>query len=465
MNDWASRRKNFYLILIVFFLSAITFYFFWNFWYTAPTCFDNIKNGDETGVDCGGSCSLVCKTGAIAPIVRWDPRIFEIENGVWSAVIYVENPNIESFASYFPYKFTVYDDQNNILAEREGATILPRNKTVGIFEGGILIPDGKKPRRTVFEQGKNIVWKRVGDAVSDIAVTHTPLLRLTSAPRVEAVIKNNDLNSVQNIELVAVVFDSKDNAVATSRTFIEEIKGDSSSEVFFTWPRPFDLGEIACEQPSNVVLAIDRSGSMASISKVPTEPLDSVKLAAKYFLGQLKEGDSAALVSFANDAFVESPLSIDFASVSKAIEDIFIHEDGTQYTNIADAVSQSSGVLAASSDSSRQGVLVLLTDGIANKPSAPKSKGEADDIAYAEKAALDASNILKSGGTKVYTIGLGEGIDEDFLKSVASSPENFFNSPSTTTLTSVYEKVSSSICKELPSRIEITYKVFGKEQQ
>lgn len=464
MNDWASRRKNFYLILIVFFLSAITFYFFWKFWYTAPTCFDRVKNGDETGVDCGGSCSLVCENGVISPIVRWDPRIFEIENGVWSAVIYVENPNIESFASYFPYKFTVYDDQNNILAEREGATILPKNRTVGIFEGGILIPEGKKPRRTVFEQG-NVVWKRVGDAASDISITHTPLLRLDSSPRVEAKIKNNDLENVQNIELVAVVFDSKDNAVATSRTFIEEIKGDSSSEVFFTWPKPFDLGEIACEQPSNVVLAIDRSGSMASISQVPTEPLDSVKLAAKYFLSQLREGDAVGLISFANDAFIESPLSFDFGLVSKTIEDIFIHEEGTQYTNIADAVIKSSGTLAASSDSSRQNILVLLTDGVANKPSAPNSKSEKEDLAFAAKAALEASNMLKSTGAEIYTIGLGKGIDENFLKSISSSPENFFNSPSTTTLGSVYEQISSSICKELPSRIEITYKVFGKEQQ
>jgi hypothetical protein len=29
----------------------------------APSCTDKVKNGDETGVDCGGSCMLKCAAG------------------------------------------------------------------------------------------------------------------------------------------------------------------------------------------------------------------------------------------------------------------------------------------------------------------------------------------------------------------------------------------------------------------
>jgi hypothetical protein len=34
---------------------------------SAPTCTDKAKNGDETGVDCGGSCALACPCDASAP--------------------------------------------------------------------------------------------------------------------------------------------------------------------------------------------------------------------------------------------------------------------------------------------------------------------------------------------------------------------------------------------------------------
>jgi hypothetical protein len=43
VSDWASRRKNIYLGALVFILSAVSFFIFWQFWYSTPTCFDNLK--------------------------------------------------------------------------------------------------------------------------------------------------------------------------------------------------------------------------------------------------------------------------------------------------------------------------------------------------------------------------------------------------------------------------------------
>lgn len=467
MNDWASRRKNIYLVLIVFVLSGVSFAIFWNFWYSKPTCSDGIQNGEETGVDCGGGCSLVCKAEALRPIVRWDPRLFEISPGNWSALIYVENPNIDSFASYAPYKFTIYDQNNSIVAVRSGATILPRNKTVGIFEGGIEIGVEIEPKRAVFEFGDNIRWQRVQTKDPEIKISHTPLLRLDTSPRVEATIENEEIDPIKNIELVAAVFDEADNAVATSRTFVEELSGGESTNVVFTWPRPFDLGVRACEKPSSVVLAIDRSGSMASLGSNPPEPLTSVKRAAEYFVSELKEKDSVGLVTFASVA--DSPVSLtqNFENLKELIGGISISGGGTQYTNISDAVKKTSEIFLLSesmSNKDHQKILVLLTDGVATKPDKPGgADSDAEQVFYAESVALSSALEVKKSGVVIYTVGLGRDINKDFLKSLASSPDNFFETPSTSTLSSVYNKISSSICKELPSRIEITYKIFGDQ--
>ena len=450
---------------IVLGLSAVAFAVFWNFWYQAPTCFDKLKNGDETGIDCGGSCSLICNADVIKPIVRWDPRIFEVNPGLWSVLVYVENPNTNADATYAPYSFTIYDENNAVLEKIEKATILPRNKTVGIFEGGIEVKGDKKPRRAVFELGDGIVWDKNQKKYDiTITITHSPLLRLDSTPRVEANVKNNSTEEIKNIELVIAIFDGSDNAIAASRTFIESLKKNEDTNVLFTWPRAFKLGSKACEKSSNVMLLLDRSGSMSSLNINPPEPLTTAKTAASSFVEQLGPRDRVGVVSFATKAKdpIDLNLTSDFNSAKTAIDSINIEASSTQYTNIYEALHsawQELGSAGVDDESSK--IVVLLTDGVANNPRDPKGHTEADDIKYAENAAIKESVNAKRDSISIYTIGLGNKINEPFLKTVASGDTNYFFAPSAANLEDIYKNISSYICEEIPARIEITYKVFG----
>lgn len=462
-SAWASRRKSVYLGLLVLVLTAVSFGIFWKFWYTTPTCFDGLKNGNETGVDCGGSCTLVCKADILKPIVRWDPRVFEVLPNLWSVLVYVENPNIDTVAVYAPYTFTLYDENNNIILTREGATVLPKNKTVGVFEGSISIDGGKKPKRATFDLRENIVWKKSSKKDSEISITHTPLLRLDSAPRVEANVKNNGIEDIKNIELVIAIFDGQDNAVAASRTFIPTLKKGENSNIFFTWPKPFDLGSKICEKPANIALLIDKSGSMSSISQNPPEPLTQSKMAAVSFIKQLTPNDSVSLISFATEASKPIDLSLtnDFASAEQAVDSIGIDKNGVQYTNIYDAIHSAwQELVTPRASTGATKVAVLLTDGVATHPKNPQGGSEAQDIKYAEGLALKEAESAKKDGLKIYTIGLGSGVNENFLKQIASEEQNYFFAPSAQNLESIYKNISSDICKEVPSRIEITYKIL-----
>lgn len=453
------------MTIVVLFLTAISFLIFWKFWYSAPTCFDGVKNNDESGIDCGGSCSLVCRAEVIQPIIRWDPRLFEILPGIWSSLVYVENPNIDSEAVYVPYTLTIYDEQNDILIKREGATVLPKNKTVGIFDGSIIMPEGKKPRRAIFELGKNIVWNKRISSEGKIKITHTPLLRLQSAPRVEANVKNEDIKDLKNIELVIAIFDGQDNAIAASRTFLENLKKGESESVFFTWPRPFELGSRVCERPSNVMLLLDKSGSMTSVSQDPPQPLTAVKDAAISFVKQLSVNDTVGIISFATEAQnpIDLPLTTDLVSAERAISLVEIEKDGVQYTNIYDALHFAWQELATPRAKEKASkIIILLTDGVATHPKSPDGRTEADDIKYAEDLALKESIEIKKDNVFIYSIGLGEKINEPFLKQIASSEENYFFAPTADDLKTIYKNISSDICKEIPARIEITYKILDQ---
>ena len=54
---------------VVVVLAGIIFSIFWSVFYRAPTCNDRVQNGDEKGIDCGGSCKNLCTSDALTPVV------------------------------------------------------------------------------------------------------------------------------------------------------------------------------------------------------------------------------------------------------------------------------------------------------------------------------------------------------------------------------------------------------------
>lgn len=449
---------------MVLIFSGIAFAIFWSFWHKTPTCFDKLKNGDESGVDCGGSCVLVCSDNVINPIIRWDPRMFEVMSGIWSVVVYVENPNTNVDATYAPYSFTIYDENNKVLEKRESATILPKNKTTAIFEGGMKFSNDARPKRAVFELDKNIVWKKNNEDAPELKITHGSLLNLDTAPRVEASVTNENSKEIKNIELVITIFDGMDNVIAASRTFVESLVKNENQNVFFTWPKPFELGTKACEKSSDVMLLLDRSGSMVSLGENPPEPLTTAKAAAVSFVGQLKPNDKIGVISFATNAKepIDLSLTSDFALAKDIIQSVEIEATSTQYTNVFSALNSSwQELISPRADEGFSKIVVLLTDGMATNPVDPQGKSEADNIKYAEDAALKEAIKVKDAGVTIYTIGLGDKINESFLENVASTKEDYFFAPSAANLLTIYKNISTDICNEVPARIEITYKIFG----
>ena len=74
------------------------------FFHKTPTCFDGVKNQNEKGLDCGGVCTRICSGDISTPIVMWQ-RVFQVTPGVYSAVAYIQNPNVLNR----PYKVLAND--------------------------------------------------------------------------------------------------------------------------------------------------------------------------------------------------------------------------------------------------------------------------------------------------------------------------------------------------------------------
>lgn len=205
------------------------------FFTTAPTCFDGKQNGTELGIDCGGSCALLCVDIAHEPTVLW-ARAFPTGATSYTAAAYIQNSNGGAGAKNVGYSFQLFDANNQLVVERDGVVNLPPVQTIPIIEPNINVGN-----RTVthvqfaFSQTPPAVWSKVLPAgVPPLHITQQNLS--ADASRLAAVVVNDNLSDVKNVTAAAVLFDSQGVARAASKSLITLIPAHSSTQLVFTWP-------------------------------------------------------------------------------------------------------------------------------------------------------------------------------------------------------------------------------------
>ena len=442
-RPWAFWRQVQYGTGFSLFWCAVIALVYFNVFYQSPTCFDNRQNGDERAVDCGGVCTRICAFDVETPSVKW-ARSFRVSDGQYNAVAYVENRNKTAASPAVPYTLKLYD-ADGVIAERSGTTILPPDSVYPIFEARI-ITNGRVPTQTFLELGEATMWVPASAGREQFTANSRTLTGADTRPRLEARITNNALVAADDVEVVATIFDARGNALTASRTFIDEFPARREATAVFTWPEPIAKTVRSCEIPTDVVIAIDLSGSMNNDSDTPPQPITSVLAAAKAFVGRLRSQDQASVVTFASSANVLQPLTTDAASVAATIAALKIDpKEETGNTNTGDALLRAGEELnSVRHNGEARKVLVLLTDGLATAPAK-------EPEAYAQAAAT----AVKAQGTEIFAIGLGASVNMDFIRSVASSEVQAYAALSVGQIDSIYKTITASLCEDGAAVIEI----------
>lgn len=443
-RPWAFWRRVQYLIGLSVLLFISTAGIYYGFIYTAPTCFDGVQNGLEAGIDCDGACLRICPFSVGNLDVKW-ARSFEVVPGQYNAVAYVVNPNKGAGVAELPYTFSLYDERG-LITERSGLTVLPPNSVYPIFEGRIET-NNRIPLQTQITFGDELVWLPAEEGSEQFEIVRRELSAVDSAtPRLDAILRNDAFTEATNVEVIAIIFDASRNALTASRTEIPYFAGRSSENVVFTWRQPIAKTLRSCEVPTDVVLAIDLSGSMNDDGGEPPEPISSVLTAAEAFVSRLNTQDQISIVTYATEAEVLSSLTSNKENSIETIKKLSIKpEEEVGSTNTGDALKRTTEEISSSrhSENARK-VLVLLSDGLAT---APKEEPEA--------YALTAAEELKKTGTQIFTIGLGNKVNADFMRQIASGPDNYHFAPSVSTLSRVYETITAAICENGAAVVEI----------
>lgn len=236
--SWAQRRKATYALSGLLIVLAILAFIAFRFFNKKPTCFDGIKNGAETGVDCGGTCQLLCPAEYTRPSVQWVRWSKVLGSGSYNVLVYANNPNVGVGANNVPYTYNIYDRSGVLLYSGMGSTYIPPSANFGVFNDRIDLHD-KVPARVSFNFDQNIVWQKINNKEINIIVVSKNLVNEDTAPKLEVALKNNDILPLQNIESIAVLYDQNDNAIEFSRTKIDSIDSEGTANIVFTWPEKF----------------------------------------------------------------------------------------------------------------------------------------------------------------------------------------------------------------------------------
>ncbi len=206
-------------------------------------------------------------------------------------------------------------------------------------------------------------------------------------------------------------------------------------------PQTFDSKRTSRVEGTDIVLALDISGSMASKDFSPNR-FEAAKEVAVKFVNQ-RSNDNMGLVVFAGESLSLMPLTYDRSALINAIQNVEMGDlvDGTA---IGDGLSSAINRLVSGKAKSKS--IILLTDGANNA---------------GQVAPMTAAQIAKSKGIKVYTIGVGTDgnikitdpygfstttletkIDEPSLKQIASVTNGkFFRAKDEKMLRQVFDEI------------------------
>lgn len=199
--------------------------------------------------------------------------------------------------------------------------------------------------------------------------------------------------------------------------------------------------------PTDIVLILDRSGSMAG------SPLANLKNGAKKFIdiidestdgaqdGQIGSGSHIGIVSFANTATQDTQLITSVSQLKDAVDSL----SAGGSTNHEDAFTKALQLFDPMSSNAK--VMVMFTDGVTT------AGGNPNTVATAAKAQ----------GVIIYCIGLSGngGIDEQALKDWASDPDSAYVAitPDDEELEKIFEDLARNISKPGATDIVITDKI------
>ena len=245
--SWAARRRFVILLIIgavvVAFMATVGIATF----YQAPSCTDSKQNQDETGIDCGGSCSYFCAEQKYPPTVLFTKSL-QNGPGRTDVIAMIENKNADAAAKNIQYRITLYGAGQSLIQQVTGTLDLPPSASMPVY-----IPNITSGKQKVVNAFLDIImpsvrWfsmptdERIIPTVSNINQGGA-----TSSPRIEATLANSSVNALINVRAIVIVHNERGDVIAASATVVPVIPAQGNATATFTWNEAFSSAPASIE--------------------------------------------------------------------------------------------------------------------------------------------------------------------------------------------------------------------------
>ena len=181
------------------------------------------------------------------------------------------------------------------------------------------------------------------------------------------------------------------------------------------------------KKPTNVVLVVDTSGSMASSNKLP-----KAKSALVSFIGQISgKKDRVGLISFSSGINLNIGLQTLTDDYKTSLTDQVNSLDAGGNTAILDAVLEAYNQIQAQGDSQAINAIVVMTDGIENASTHTNLNGLANTLAQGKVPVV------------VFSIAFGSDADSTIMKRLADATKGQFRQADSFNIEDLYKIIST----------------------
>ncbi|OGZ00448.1 MAG: hypothetical protein A2945_03850 [Candidatus Liptonbacteria bacterium RIFCSPLOWO2_01_FULL_52_25] len=213
-----------YLAVFILFWFGVVSLFYRTSIKPVPTCYDNIQNQREAGVDCGGPCATVCVPANVKPIELVGQVIrFSPDPTHFSLLARVNNPNTTHAARNFSYSFFLYDASEKLVKTYSGASYIYAGEAKYILLPNVPLPG--VPFNTVDFKVESAGWLPKDTFIGPPFLTSSNVTSETEGNRItfSGQVTNKDTVSFPRVAVLAIFRGQFGQEAGASQTEIENL--------------------------------------------------------------------------------------------------------------------------------------------------------------------------------------------------------------------------------------------------
>lgn len=240
------RSKQFFYGIFYLAILAVIIYGVYLIYKPAPSCFDNIQNEGETGVDCGGPCAPC--TSNLAPLqVVGQVKVLPVDSDHVSLLAQVQNSNQNFGVSSFDYQFFVYDQNNNLMASSSGNSYIYPGQSKYVAAPLVAISNIGNIGRASLDIS-NYSWQTADNfRIFPSQVQNQQISTTTYGIRVSGYLYNGSGLTIPSAEILAVFYGQSGLIAGVSKTQTDSIASLQSYTFTISHPLISDFNPQAAQ--------------------------------------------------------------------------------------------------------------------------------------------------------------------------------------------------------------------------